>query len=220
MALAQWKRRNMPLVDVEISPSDVPLPPEVIRFLDDADARIDRFLRSKRGHTDFIASDSVVIYQSLCAIAESQLSAGPVFCEWGCGFGVATTLASMLDFTAYGIEVERDLVDAAQNLAVDYGSDAEFVHGSFVPRDSELLFEKAYAECSCEAFRVATHSDRAYDELGLDPCDFDLVFSYPWPGEEYAVEQLFDNCASNGALLMTYGQRRSVRLQRQVASPE
>jgi len=207
----------MPLVDVEFSIGDGPVPPEVVEFLDEADSRITQFLRSQRDSTNFVSSDSVTVYQSLRAIAAAQLAPGKVFCEWGSGFGVATSLAAMLEFSAYGIEVERSLVDAAQALADDFGLGAEFVHGSFIPPGAEALVDEAYVECSPDSFRLVTESDRAYHDLGLDSYDFDLVFTYPWPGEESVVQRLFERCAAEGALLLTYGQRLSMRLQRTTA---
>ena len=207
----------MPLVDVGFSIDDGPVPPEVVEFLDEADSRITQFLRSQRDSTNFVSSDSVTVYQSLRAIAAAQLAPGNVFCEWGSGFGVATSLAAMLEFSAYGIEVERSLVDAAQALADDFGLGAEFVHGSFIPPGAEALVDEAYVECSPDSFRLVTESDRAYHDLGLDSYDFDLVFTYPWPGEESVVQRLFERCAAEGALLLTYGQRLSMRLQRKTA---
>ena len=207
----------MPLVDVGFSIDDGPVPPEVVEFLDEADSRITQFLRSQRDSTNFVSSDSVTVYQSLRAIAAAQLAPGNVFCEWGSGFGVATSLAAMLEFSAYGIEVERSLVDAAQALADDFGLSAEFVHGSFIPPGAEALVDEAYVECSPDSFRLVTESDRAYHDLGLDSYDFDLVFTYPWPGEESVVQRLFERCAAEGALLLTYGQRLSMRLQRKTA---
>ena len=36
-------------------------------------------------------------------------------------------------------------------------------------------------------------------ELGLDPDDFDIVFAYPWPGEEQIIFDLFASHAATGA---------------------
>jgi hypothetical protein len=56
----------------------------------------------------------------------------------------------------------------------------------------------------------------AYDQLDLEIDDFDLVYSYPWPGEEHVVDELFDTCAAVGALLLTYHGQDGIRLQRKV----
>ena len=42
-------------------------------------------------------------------------------------------------------------------------------------------------------------------QLDLRPADCDVVFSYPWPGDEDLVERIFAARASNGALLLTFG---------------
>ncbi len=48
--------------------------------------------------------------------------------------------------------------------------------------------------------------------MGLDPDDFDVVFAYPWPGEECLIASLFEKYAAEGALLLMYDQFNSVRL--------
>jgi hypothetical protein len=62
---------------------------------------------------------------------------------------------------------------------------------------------------------LVTESDHAYDELGLEPADSDIVFAYPWPGEEEAIASIFERHAAPGALLLTYHNDQRVRLQRQ-----
>ena len=47
---------------------------------------------------------------------------------------------------------------------------------------TEADVEEAYADTSAEYFWLVTDADDAYDELGLGPHDFDVVFAYPWPG--------------------------------------
>ncbi len=59
-------------------------------------------------------------------------------------------------------------------------------------------------------------ADDAYGELGLGPHDFDVVFAYPWPGEECLIEDLFEKYAAEEALLLTCNQYNSVRLRRKV----
>jgi len=122
----------------------------------------------------------------------------------------------MLEFKACGIEIERGLVDASRRLADDFGLPVEFVHGSFVPSGAEACAEKAYADNNAEFFLLATDADDAYDELRLDPADFDVVFAYPWPGEECLIASLFEKYAAEEALLLMYNQFNSVRLRRKV----
>jgi hypothetical protein len=163
-----------------------------------------------------VPSDFVAVYHALRAIAESGLSAGHSFCEWGSGFGVVASLAAMLEFDAYGIEISGELVEAARRLADDYALPVEFVQGSFIPVGSDALADEAFTEHQDHVYFLVTESDHAYTELGLGPDDADIVFAYPWPGEEYAIEGLFENNAAAGALLLTYNSCESIRLQRLV----
>ena len=103
-----------------------------------------------------------------------------------------------------------------RRLAGDFGLPVEFVQGSFIPQGAEADVAEAYAETSAAYFRLETEADEAYAELGLDPHDFDVVFAYPWPGEERLIEDLFEKYAADKALLLTYTQYNSVRLQRKV----
>ena len=210
----------MPLVDIDISINGSVLPDDVVAFLREADLRVSQFVRNSPIRvTGFVPSDFVTVYHSLRAITEANLAPGTSLCEWGSGFGVVASLAAMLEFKASGIEIERDLVDASRRLADDFGLPVEFVHGSFVPSGAEAEVEEAYADTSTEYFWLVTDADDAYDELGLGPHDFDVVFAYPWPGEECLIEDLFEKYAAEGALLLTYSeytQDNSVRLRRKV----
>ena len=40
--------------------------------------------------------------------------------------------------------------------------------------------------------------------MDLAPADCDVVFAYPWPGEESIVDGAFARHASPGALLLTF----------------
>ncbi len=121
-------------------------------------------------------------------------------------------MAAMLGFKVCGIEIERDLVDASRRLADEFGLPVEFVHGSFVPPGAEAYAEEAYADNNAEYSWLVTDADDAYDELALDPDDFDVVFAYPWPGEEFLITSLFEKYAADEALLLMYDQFNSVRL--------
>ncbi len=204
----------MPLVDVETSIDGLVLPDDVIAFLREADLRVSQFVRNSPIRvTGFVPSNFVTVYYALRAITEANLAPGTSLCEWGSGFGVVTSLAAMLGFKVCGIEIDRGLVDASRTLADDFGLPVEFVHGSFVPSGAEAYVEKA-ADNNAEW--LVTNADDAYDELGLDPDGFDVVFAYPWPGEEYLITSLFEKYAAEEALLLMYNQLNSVRLLRKV----
>jgi len=208
----------LPLVDIEIPSNSSILPDEVIDFLHEADLRINEFFRSRTGHgVGFVPSDFVKVYHVLKVITEVDLSPGTSMCEWGSGFGVVASLATTLGFDVCGIEIDKDLVDAAQNLADDFGLPVEFVQGSFIPSGAEDDVEEAYANHDDGMFQLVTVVDDAYDQLERDPDDFDIIFTYPWPGEEYLIANLFEKYAAVGALLLMYNQFNSVQLQRKVA---
>jgi len=200
-------------VDIDISINGSVLPDDVVAFLREADLRVSQFVRNSPIHlTGFVASDFVAVYRSRRAITEANLAAGSSLCEWGSGFGVVASLAAMLEFKVCGIEIDGGLVDASRRLADDFGLPVEFVHGSFIPSGAEACAEEAYADNNAEYSWLVTDADDAYDELGLDPDDFDVVFAYPWPGEEYLIASLFEKYAAENALLLMYDQFNSVRL--------
>ena len=91
----------MPLTDLEIPRTDGPLPPEVRRFIRDADRRIADFQIWARGPA-FVPSNFEPAYRVLRAVTENPVARGTRFCEWGSGFGAVTCLAAMLEFEAVG----------------------------------------------------------------------------------------------------------------------
>jgi predicted O-methyltransferase YrrM len=184
------------------------------RLLEEADRRIDQFIarRNAAGWVGFVPSDFVMVDACLEWIAGSRAASGAMFCEWGSGFGVVTMLAALRDFNACGIEVDAELVDEARRLADDFGIAAEFAHGSMIPDGQHRLLKHLDDSFS----HVETDSPSGYDELGLGPDDFDLIFTFPWPGEEQFAERLFDRCAADGALLLSYHGINDLRLQRRV----
>ena len=109
----------MPLADVKLPLDEDAVPADVRAFLREADLRIDEFQQHAR-IPGFVPSDYPRVYQVLRCLASANLTPGNLFCEWGSGFGVVAGLAAMLDFDAVGIEIEGDLVDAAQKLADDF----------------------------------------------------------------------------------------------------
>lgn len=199
------------LKTLEFEPPLIALPQGVLDLLNDADERIESFQFEHRDTpvAAFVPSDFVLAYRALAAIAETNLAAGRRFMEWGSGVGVVTCLAALLGFDAVGIEIEDDLVDVSRALAADHAIEAEFVAGSFVPMDEVDLFD-----LSGDFNWVRTDAVSAYDELDLEPDDFDLVYCYPWPGEEALSEQLFAECCATGSLLLSFHGRDGMKLRR------
>lgn len=112
-------------------------------------------------------------------VLRDQRQSASTFLELGSATGVITIIADLLGFDAHGIEIEPALVETAERLAEEMDSSATFVEGSFVPldyRDSVDLLGSDYM--------TPTEGADAYADMGLEIADFDLVYAYPWPGEE------------------------------------
>ncbi|MHC4731329.1 MAG: methyltransferase domain-containing protein [Planctomycetota bacterium] len=203
----------MPLVDVELpQPRAAELPARIGALIRESDRRTRRFL-ARRAVSGFVASDFERVGRALQAVREANLGPGGACCEWGSGFGVVALMAACLDFQACGIEINADLVDEATALANEFQLDVEFACGTYVPQGGEDLTD------ACEEFDwLSAGGACGYDALGVDPADFDLIFAYPWPGEEQVIDDLFERYGAVSALLLTYhGGREDVRLRRKVA---
>ena len=73
------------------------------------------------------------------------------------------------------------------------------VEGSFVPSECQDEVENLSAD-----FLTPTAGACAYDELGLELDDFELVYAYPWPGEEDWLLDIVRRFGHRDALLVTY----------------
>jgi hypothetical protein len=117
----------------------------------------------------------------------------------------------MTGYFACGIEIDLSLVEESRQLAGDFDLPVEFYHDSFIPHGGEN---------SVETFEPAgwltTHAGTYRQDWGLCPETFDLIFAYPWPGEEEIIEALFEESAGMGALLLTYHGQEGLRLQRKI----
>jgi predicted O-methyltransferase YrrM len=204
--------RSRRLTDIDLALANDPIPTAVAALIADAKARIEELEdKSRAAMPAFVPSDFEVAYRGLAAVHAANLATGRRFLEWGSGIGVVACLAAQLGFDAIGIEIEGPLVEIADDLANAHGIDAEFLCGSFVPHGTEVTVGTA------DDFAwLSTTGPVAYDDLDLEPNDFDLIFAYPWPGEEQIIFDLFANHAANGALLLTYHGIEGVRLQRKV----
>jgi hypothetical protein len=200
----------MPLKDLNL-PIDFDPPPRHVRaFLHEAGRRISRF-QDKHSIPAFVTSDFEAAYPVLRALAaQTSTLDGQLFCEWGSGFGVVTCLAAMLGFDACGIEIEGELVDAAQELADDFELPVEFLCGSFIPAGSKAALS---ADGTSFAW-LTTEWAKARDEAELGPADFAVIYAYPWPDEERLIASLFERHAGAGAVLATYHGGEEFRVRR------
>lgn len=204
----------MALKNIPFSPPNVQLPASVADYLQKMAPQVERF-RSKTpgGFRGFVPSDYVAFYSALSHVVVRRLACGNTFCEWGSGLGVSTCLASKLGFDSSGIEIDDKLVQAADKFADQFEIDAQFVTGSFLPQGVDDLIDDAFAENEGEISMIA-HSDDAYDQLGRELEDFDVVFSFPWPTDEEVTAEIFERFASVGALLLTFDEGEGYRVRR------
>ena len=203
----------MPLVDVDLPEAGAALPEDMRALAAEGERRVRAFLDERGGVVaGFVPSDFERVGQALRAVVQADLAPGRAFIEWGSGFGVVALLAAQLELSACGIEVDPELVEQAERLAADFEMDVEFACGTFVPPGGEDL-----TDVPQEFGWLLTGAACGHDELRVDPADFDLIFAYPWPGEEQVVEDLFERFAATSALLLTYHGLEDMRLRRKVA---
>ncbi|HSJ05928.1 MAG TPA: hypothetical protein VK936_04445 [Longimicrobiales bacterium] len=181
-------------------PSDLdPLTRARIAELADEGMRIfDRFesdVRQREFHP-FIPADYEMVLRELVALRAPGLS----FLEWGSATGVITIMADILGYDACGIEIDAGLVDTARDLATRFSSGARFAAGSFLPMGYE--WQAAGGDTRMGTIGTATSG---YLALGRPLEDFDIVYGYPWGGEEDVMTDLMRAHGSPDALLLLHG---------------
>ncbi len=204
----------MSLENIQLDLIDGVIPPEAKRLIADGQSRVEEFLRchGDEGYASFVPSDFSRVYTALLELCQRDLATGDMFCEWGSGMGIVAMLASMFDFDAFGIEIEPALVEEAERLADDHEMVVSFACGSYVQASDEAMVD------ALDEANIMTHGGGdGYEVLGFDPDDFDVIYAFPWPGEQKLIERLFDSVASVGALLMTYNGIEDVIVYRKVS---
>ena len=183
---------------------DEPLQAELDALWREAGGMWDEFC-DVPAYSGFVAADYALVFQALRRFQGRAAS----FLEWGSGTGVATIMASMLGFEAYGIEIESRLVETSRQLASAYNSRAQFVEGSFIPDDYDWN-----AQHGDEHFYSRLDGRSGYVEMDMELRDFDLVYAYPWPEEERLLQDIVRQCGARHALLLTYHVREGMKLSR------
>ncbi len=170
-------------------------------FWHDFDARV----RQETWHP-FVAADYDLVRESLRTLRRP----GHRFLEWGSASGVITIMADLMGFDACGIEIDVSLVEAARELAKRTRSQARFATGSFLPMGWE------WNPPDGDRRMGTIGRDRSgYVELGCALEDFDVVYGYPWSGEEALMRDLMRSHGSSEAILMLHCVERGVRVYRQ-----
>ena len=191
----------MTLRELDLPRIQGPLPKAVAAFLEEARAEGDRFDYVHRNQpiSGFVASDYRQVFFAIQYLKTTGLLRGRCFCEWGSGLGVVAGLAAIQGFLAYGIEVEPLLVNESVKLLKRHQLDVVIACGSFIA-DTSTPPELNHEEMSW----IDLEAESGYHLVDLEPSDIDLFFVYPWPGEDQFVQQLFEQTATTGAILLAY----------------
>jgi hypothetical protein len=145
-----------------------------------------------RGVPPFVASQYEEVRDVLAGLVTDEPQ---VFLEWGSAVGAVTILADLMGFEAYGIEIEPDWVEAARRLAAEFDSDAEFLEGSFLPRDFDE-FE--------DSETLVLGLPDAYDDHVVAIDDADVIYAYPWPDDRDVHLEVFHRYAHPGAVYVSF----------------
>lgn len=140
-------------------------------------AHFDREVRHHRWHS-FVPAD----YDRVLEVLTELWRPGMRFLEFGSATGIIAIMADLLGYEAYGIEIDERLVGMARDVAVRYQSGARFVTGSFLPQG--WVWRPRDGDG-----RLGTVGEglSGYLELGMPLDEFDLVYAYPWGGEEALI---------------------------------
>lgn len=180
---------------------EAPIPERIQGMLEHADRALQQYWDSwhRRPIEQYVACDFRDVWRALAFVHDSGLVEGQMFCEWGCGFGIVTAMASWLGWDAIGIEAEPFLVDQARRFLAEEKVAAEIWHGNFLPRGSERLAKHQASHAS-----LFHQVPVAYEARDLQVDDFSIVFAYPWPGEDGFLKEVFRAYAKEGALLLLF----------------
>ncbi len=164
----------------------------------------DRTVR-ERGFHAFIASEYEAVRDALI----THRASGVRFLELGSASGIITIMADLLGYEACGIEIDLALIATAREMARRFDSRARFVCGSFFP--AGYSYRTADGEV-----RTGTLGEgkSGYQELGLALDDFDVVFGFPWGGEEPVLLDLMKRYGNPEALLLMHGVNDGVQAYR------
>jgi hypothetical protein len=193
---AELRNRSAAPGEATLAVLEPALRARLAELLDEGWAVWERYDRDVRGREwgPFVAADYDRV---LSALLPHRLPAGRRFLELGSATGVITIMADMLGFEAYGIELDGDLVDMARELADRFDSRARFAHGSFLP--SGYRYRSPTGD-----WRTGTIGTgrSGYLELGVPLDEFDVVFGYPWTGEEPVMIDLVQRYGSPDTVLL------------------
>lgn len=146
-------------------------------------------------------------YDALLPALEALHAPGRRFLEWGSATGVVAIVADLMGYDACGIELDATLVRVARDLAAKIGSRARFATGSFIPLGWEWNPRGADRRTG-----TIGEGPSGYLELGRALSDFDVVYAYPWSGEEALMLDLFRAHAHEDARLLLHSSEHGARV--------
>jgi hypothetical protein len=157
--------------------------------------RFERDVRSAEFHPFKPADYDAALDMLLPFVGECD-----TFLEWGSATGVIAITADLLGFAACGIEIDADLVDVARDLARRHGSGARFAAGSLLPDGYEWR-----APSGDPRLGTIELGEPGYRELGMELRDFDLVYGYPWTGEDGMMRDIMRRRGAEESRLLLNG---------------
>lgn len=164
-------------------------------LVEDATRCWQEFERRRPGYHTYVHADWRGAVAPLRALARTD----GTFLELGSGLGVITILADLLGLDAYGIELDPWLHGQSLALAERHGSRAMLAHGSFVPEAAR--HHMAHTDTD---FLTVREGEPAFREIGMQLADFDVIYAFPWPGEEDRYLELARHHARRDAKLVLY----------------
>lgn len=171
--------------------------------------RFDAEVRQDHWHP-YVAADYEDVRDALATLR----APGRRFLEWGSATGVITIMADLMGFDACGIELDPSLVRVARELAAGAGSKARFAVGSFIPLG--WTWKPAGGDA-----RPGTigQGPSGYLELGRSMSDFDVVYAFPWSGEEAMMIDLFRSHGDPDARMLLHTSEHGSKIYRRGQLP-
>ena len=166
--------------------------------------RFDAEVRQDDWHP-FVAAD----YDAVRATLVSLRRPGLRFLEWGSATGVITIMADLLGFDSCGIELDASLVDVGRELASRWRSNARFAAGSFIPMGWEWSLSDGNGRHG-----TIGRGPSGYLELGRALGDFDVVYAFPWMGEEPMMLDLMRCHGREDAHLLLHTTQNGTKMYR------
>ena len=199
----------MPIEEIDLQIDETPIPGQVKSFLAEAELRIDELFDTEKNRKvpRFIPSNAELVYRHLSSIVSGDFSLGDNYCEWGCGYGVGSCIASMLGFNSFGIEIEPSLVQASRALAKNANIDVTIIESDYMPEGFECYEGSGGAELirpENYVYGTSEYIDVSYEGMEINLDEIDVFFVYPWPGEQEFMLEFFQAIAADGALFLVY----------------